>query len=125
VNGSTNQYADDSTNYVHCKPKELPAATGELQTRLEQLQNWSNTNNLAFNEKKTKIILFSTPQMAKNHQLNRETHATFNITHHEKHIARETSYKLLGVHFDQHLNWEQHLNQLTRAIYGSSMCSGT
>ena len=105
--GSTNQYADDTTIYEHCKSRNIPTAIINLNQRLDQLQQWSTANNLAFNNKKTKIMLLSTSRMAQLHDLTNPDHATFHIYHTDQLIERVPVYKLLGIQFDENLNWEK------------------
>ena len=114
---STNQYADDTTIYEHCKTVNLPASIVNLTHRLNQLREWSTTNNLAFNNKKTKIMLLSTLRMSNLHDFMNPDHATFHIYHSDQLIERVTVYKLLGIQFDQNLNWETHIDKLCQSVY--------
>ena len=115
--GNTNQYADDTTNYEHCKPVNIPATIINMTLSLDQLKQWSTSNNLAFNNKKTKIMLFSTSRMGKLHDLMNPNHATFHIHHMDQRIERITVYKLLGIQFDQNLNWETHIEKICQSVY--------
>ena len=63
--GDTDQYADDTTNCDYCKPAQLPEAIKDLSSRFNQMIGYSNTNNLAFNEKKTKVMLITTSRISK------------------------------------------------------------
>lgn len=117
VHGTVCQFADDTSCYDHCKQNELPNAIEQLTQRLDNLCDWSSNNNLAFNQGKTKIMLFSGSRMSQTHKLDDDTHVTFNIKHCDKLIERVASYKLLGVHFDEHLAWDTHLNQLLKSTY--------
>jgi len=60
IGGSICQYAYDTTIYSHCKPSSIKQSLDNLMARLDLLRKWkwSQNNNLAFNEKKTKIMLF-------------------------------------------------------------------
>ncbi|XP_057296305.1 uncharacterized protein LOC130625270 [Hydractinia symbiolongicarpus] len=117
VHGTVCQFADDTSCYDHCKQNELPNAIEQLTQRLDNLCDWSFNNNLAFNQGKTKIMLFSGSRMSQTHKLDDDTHVTFNIKHCGKLIERVASYKLLGVHFDEHLAWDTHLKQLLKSTY--------
>ena len=57
--GNTNQYADDTTNYEHYRPSNIPVKITQVTSRLDQLKQRSTDNKLAFNNKKTKFVLFS------------------------------------------------------------------
>lgn len=63
------QYADDTLFYVHRKPIDIDACERCLQHALDQLSLWSTECNLTLNPKKTKVVLFSTAQLAHIHHL--------------------------------------------------------
>jgi hypothetical protein len=57
-------------------------------------------------------MLFSTPQMAKTHNLgNRE----IVIQSNGQQIDRVEEFKILGVHFHQHLTWNSHTNKVLKS----------
>ena len=63
------QYADDTTIYIHEKPANLKAGEEKLQKALDSLASWSSGCNLSLNAKKTKVVLFSTKQLSRVHEL--------------------------------------------------------
>ena len=64
------QYADDINFYEHCKVSEIPQSITTLTNAAKSIYAWSRDNNLVFNPKKTKFMLFSTKQMSTKHKLN-------------------------------------------------------
>ena len=64
------QYADDTNLYEHCKVSEIPRSITTLANAAKSIHAWSRDNNLVFNPKKTKFILFITKQMSTKHKLN-------------------------------------------------------
>ena len=56
------QYADDDDTkfYEHCKVSEIPQSITTLTNAAKSIYAWSRDNNLVFNPKKTKFMLFST-----------------------------------------------------------------
>ena len=92
------QYADDTTIYSSC-----PAP--ELRTAVQLLSSWSNDSHLALNSKKTKTMLLSTSQMSHVHSLDKNRPA---ITISDSTLEYVNVSKLFGVHFHQHLNWDEH-----------------
>ena len=77
------QYADDTSLYRHTKPGQLAECAEKLSHDIKDLQKWSESQNLLFNAKKTKTMLFSTKQMARRHDF------TYQITSiNEKTIER-------------------------------------
>ena len=94
----TDQYADDTTNFDYCKPAQLPAAIKDLSSRFSQMIGFSNTNNLAFNEKKTKVMLITTSRISKIHNLNdpaNETSYQASLTTDRESVQLQTSWHSL------------------------------
>ena len=58
------QYADDTNFYEHCKVSKIPQSITTLRNASKCIYAWSRDNNLVFNRKKTKFMLFSTKQMS-------------------------------------------------------------
>jgi len=63
-------------------------------------------------------MLFSTPQLSRVHHLDDRQHPSFNVNYEGFPIERMTCYKLLGVQFDQHLDWKQHVDKISKAVNG-------
>ena len=81
---------------------------------ISQLGKYSSDSNLAFNECKTKWMLLSTKQMARVHSLQT---ASVNILCNGESLERVTHTKLLGVHMQEHLTWDIHINELVTSCY--------
>ena len=64
------QYSDDTNFYEHCKVSEIPQSITTLTNTAKSIYAWSRDNNLVFNPKKSKLMLFSTKQMSTKHKLN-------------------------------------------------------
>ena len=70
---SSHQYADDTTIYAHCKPADIKSCEEKIQSNLDKLSTWSSSNtNLVLNPNKTKVMLFSTSQLSRVHQLDED-----------------------------------------------------
>lgn len=106
------QYADDTNLYKSCKVKDLTSCKENIITDLCILNEWSTRQNLIFNEQKTKCMLFATQQMRRRHKLNNQTSL---IVYNGSGIEQAKSSKLLGVYFDEHLSWNEHICQLTKS----------
>jgi len=63
------QYADDTTLYIHEKPKNLEILQKTTSDTLSQLSDWSYRNSLALNSTKTKLMIISTREMSAKHNL--------------------------------------------------------
>ena len=100
------QYADDTTIYSSCPAPELQRCVQELNSTLNTMSSGSNDSHLALNSKKTKTMLISTNQMSHVHNLEKNRPA---ITISDSTLEFVNVSKLLGVHFHQYLNWDEHL----------------
>ena len=109
------QYADDTNILRHCKPKSIKACSQELETDLTTLHQWSTSNNLVFNKTKTKSMLFATSAMMKRHDL--ENESVYSISINGQKLERIKTSKILGVHFNQNLTWEDHFSKLLSSCY--------
>ena len=110
------QYADDTTFYLHSKVSALAQCSVELNGVLSRLGDYSESSNLALNCSKTKWMLISTPQMARVHNLDV---CSVPVACREISLARITCTKLLGVHLDQNLKWNEHVKSLLTSCYGT------
>ena len=73
-----------------------------INQNLEKVLQWLNTNRLVLNTKKTKFILF--------HNSRKNINSFFpNIMVNNKNIENVQEFSFLGVIFDQHLNWTNHI----------------
>ena len=83
---------------------------------MTRLENYSMETNLALNEGKTKWMLFSTRKMSQVHEL----HASdVEISCNGSTLERCTKQKLLGVKFDEHLTWNEHITSLIASCYSA------
>ena len=110
------QYADDITIYYSPAP-ELQRSGQELNSARNTVSSWSNDSHLALNPKKTKTMLLSTIQMSHIHSLDKNRPA-ITISDSTLELCK-CKYKNLGVHFHQHLNWDEHVQATCKS------CSGT
>ena len=113
---NTIQYADDTTIYNSCRPANINCAETDINNHLKLLSTWSSTNSLAANSIKTKYIICSSTRLSKLHNV--QSHKS-NIVFNDVQIEREKSVKLLGVKIDEHLTWQNQLNDVISSCYGS------
>ena len=101
------QYADNTNFYEHCKVSEIPQSITALTNAAKNIYAWSKDNNLVFNPKKTKFMLFSTKQMSTKYKLNEMSSKV--MINDNSTLDRVTNSRILGVNFDENLNWENTL----------------
>ena len=112
--GSSNyiQYADDTTIYRTAKPTNLTETAASMQSEMNQLENWCQESNLHLNAKKTKLMVFSSTQLSRAHNI--DNHQVV-ISSSGQPIERVTAFKLLGIHFNQRLSWDTHINKVIQS----------
>ena len=87
-------YADDTTLYEHCPPRELTKTEEKINGTMFKLEDWSTKSNLLLNGSKTKQMLITTQQMSAAHGLK---NLVPNVTIKGKVLERTSSFKLLGI----------------------------
>ena len=70
---------------------------------LNALSSWSSLTHLALNSTQTKTIVLSTSQMSRVHSLGQFI-PSLGIS--SRSLERVNLTKLLGIHFSEHLSWE-------------------
>jgi len=102
-------YADDST--PSASAPTVAKLKYKLQTDLERIWNWVQTNHLVLNIGKTKSIMMGTQQKLKrNPKLELRIDGT-DITHVEQ-------AELLGLTIDQRLTWGSHIDKTKNKMAG-------
>ena len=77
---------------------------------LERIRVWLAANKLTLNMTKTELLLIGFKQRLSNFTVN----PTANINQFP--IKRVSTVKSLGVHIDENLTWECHINELSKKI---------
>ena len=114
VQGNIYQFADDTSSLEHCKVKNLPTCVERVNKQLSEMQHWSTINNLSYNQGKTKCMLLSSTKMCQFHNLDEYK---VNINHIGKSIEQVKVIKLLGVLIDEHLTFENYVNEMISSCY--------
>ena len=99
--------------------RDLTSKEIEMNKTLNKFGNWSQDSNLALNPPKTKSMLYSTSQMSSYHSLSSRT---LQLSVQGKDLERVKSAKLLGVHLNENLNWDEHVKHLASSCYGTLAC---
>ena len=102
-------YADDtSLSYQNHSMRQLNRA---LNQDLKALDKWLRSNKLSLNVAKTQSMVISTKQ--KLAVLKSQTEQ-LNLHIHDKDIDGVQSTKYLGVHIDNALDWEKHIQEVSK-----------
>ena len=106
-------FADDTTVILSAKNSNLLVQKGNKE--LKNIDNWLIANKLSLNIKKTKYMIFSTSS-------SNRTQKKSLLTIRGKPIDRVSSIKLLGVIFNEHLTWKDHMEMLLSKLKSSLYC---
>ena len=110
------QYADDTTIYDHAKISDLNNYKNTIYQSINKLSVWSKESTFAFNNDKTKVMILSTPQMSRVHHLD-EYDPSIAVSGYK--VERIKSCKLLGVHINGHLKWDDHIKHTVSGCYAT------
>ena len=100
-------YADDTVIFTH-NADPLVALT-DLQCNLDGFANWSNTNALSINVKKTKFMVFGSRSRVKKAK-------NISLSINNMQIQRVPNYKYLGFMMDPVLSFSNHISTLLCTI---------
>jgi hypothetical protein len=124
-------FADDTTGLG--KGKNLRDLTIYVNNELQKIANWFRSNKMAVNTSKTKFIVFRTrgkridPEDCQLVFNSNEIGSVENpnlivpIERIHEH-GEETSFKLLGVKFDEYLSFDAHVSSVCAKISKSLFC---
>ena len=102
------QDPDKLNSFFACTAKRTLPVSSDLPFCLEEL--------IESLPEKTKTMLLSTSQMSHVHSLDKNRPA---ITISDSTLEYVNVSKLLGVHFHQHLNWDEHVQATCKSCYGT------
>lgn len=101
-------FADDTN--VFFSHKSLDTLFQIVNTELELVAEWFSDNRLTVNLDKTNYILF------KSHRKTGSSHGHHKICINSISLSRVSSTRFLGVYVDQHLDWKDHINNISSKV---------
>lgn len=105
----TDMYADDTT--IHNIHRSIDTVQRNLQTCLNNLENWCKLNGMILNTDKTKALLITTP-----HKRARLTNNSLSLTFKNVFLKSSKGEKLLGVNINENLTWNDHINRIRKKL---------
>ena len=102
-------YADDTQLYIKTAPNPSTALSS-LTSCIEETKAWMNNNSLQLNSNKTEVLLIGTP-----HQVH--TSPIAQLTFDGQVISLSSSATNLGVRFDPHLTFNDHIKHLRKTSF--------
>src|SRR3984893_18467996 len=104
-------FADDSQTYSCFTPNSYSDTISCLQQTFLSVSSWMSANFLALNPSKTEFMLFGTPQqLSKLSDLGLPLSSDISIT-------PVSSIRNLGVVFDKHLSFHEHITKVSQACF--------
>ena len=101
------QFADDCT--LQTAGTCVDHINSKLQTSLTEVNSWCHDNNMVLNPEKTKCMIITTRQKS---QLRKPK---LNLVMNNHSIEQVTEHRHLGITIDEHLNWDKHINALSKS----------
>ena len=96
-------FADDTN--VFCSHKSWQTLVKTVNAELTCVADWFSANRLTLNLDKTNFILFKSHRKV-------TPRDNLSLLINDVPITQVESTKFLGVHVDQHLTWNQHINHI-------------
>lgn len=109
LHGTLQLYADDAVLVCSGSDKNLVAQ--EIEDDLIQIDNWFTNNKLMINTSKTKYLIF-------NQKRNASPDTTIKLNN--KIIEKVNSFSYLGLHIDQDLKWNTHIQNIRRSLQSTA-----
>ncbi len=108
VDNAVDMYADDSTLQAHAK--DIKSVENKLTEMLTKAAEWMKKNKLTLHLGKTKAQLIGSYR-----HVTKNTKIT--VKFNGQIIDQVHSAKLLGIHIDSNLTWEEHYNLCIRKYH--------
>ena len=89
-----------------------------IQKHLDNLNVWSQNNNLLLNSAKMKYIIFSTTKIKQNSSQDFEYSFDFN----KDKVEKVNHWKVLGMIFQENLSWEKHIRSTEMFLLQEIAC---
>ena len=104
-------YADDLQIYMHVDKERLDEGTAQLSNIAKEISDWADRASLKLNAGKTKAIIFGSPKII--NRLSNSALPGIEVAGGTT-VPYSDTVTSLGVTLDSKLNWEPHLDSLTK-----------
>ena len=102
-------YADDTA--IYDQQFEMSILERNLQLSLNSLHDWCRENGMVLNTVKTKVMLIASRQ-----ERNNLNEVSFSFQYNDIDIRMTTSDKMLGVHVDDNLSWNDYFHHVSKKV---------
>ena len=100
-------FADDTG--IFCQSIDLKVLVEKAEIIIKNVNEWFIANKLTLNVDKTSFIIFRSKR-------NNINNLPDTISHENIKIKRETKIKYLGLILEEHLSWNQHVNEICNKL---------
>ena len=105
-------YADDTQIFFYCRPDQMTGLSIKVSACIAELQSWMAANRLKLNANKTEFVW-----IASRSRLTQISTEIPPIIINNSVVQPSTVARNLGVYFDDRLNMQQHITNITRQSY--------
>ena len=95
-----------SLEILFCSHKNLQSLEQNLNMQLHNVNQWLCANKLSLNIDKSNFVIFHPPQ--------KKIEYTVKLQINNKIIEEKKCIKYLGIFIDCHLNWKEHVHELSK-----------
>ena len=108
-NSQYHMYADDTQIYYHCILEKIHETIIKINEDLKKVCEFSDKNCLKINPDKSNFIVIGTKK-----QTDKAKALVLKVKVNNVEIERKTITKNLGVYFDENMNWQKQISEITR-----------
>ena len=108
-NSKVSLYADDTVIYI--SHSDYITAVHLIQSDLEGVYSWCNSNKLTINCKKTKFCLYGMRSIIRTGKM-----LDIKLSLNNQILEQVCSYKYLGLILDEHLNYNKHIKKMNKLV---------
>ena len=108
-NSRVSLYADDTVIYI--SHSDYITAVHLIQTDLEGVYSWCDSNKLTINCKKTKFCLYGMRSIIRKGKM-----LDIKLSLNNQILEQVCSYKYLGLILDEHLNYNKHIKEMNKLV---------
>ena len=100
-------FADDTG--IFCQSTNMKTLVSKVENIIEKINKWFTVNKLTLNVDKTSYIIFRSSR-------NTNANPPDSIRCGDIQIQRESKVKYLGIILHEHLNWDEHTNEICKKL---------
>src|SRR6218665_37360 len=108
-------YADDTQLFISLSPASFSISIAQLVSVVNQISQWMSSNLLRLNPSKTEFVILGLSAQIKKIHSDPSIHLSDNSS--STTFTSDASVRNLGVTFDPHLSFSNHISNLSRSCF--------